>query len=203
MVTYTLGSTTAQKVTLSDLGTATVSATSVTSSQTLILTHIKEPVAGCEKDLTAIATVTVNPKVTPVFTQVDPICKGESFTLPTTSTNSVTGVWSPAINTTATTEYTFTPDAGQCAGTVTMTVTVNPKVTPTFTEIAPICESESFTLSTTSTNSVTGTWSPAINTTATTEYTFTPDAGQCAGTVTMTVTVNPKVTPTFANDFNQ
>ncbi|PIE86541.1 MAG: hypothetical protein CSA03_04815, partial [Bacteroidetes bacterium] len=88
-------------------------------------------------------------------------------------------------------EYTFTPDAGQCAGTATMTVTVTPKIIPIFDQVAAICEGESFTLPTTSTNSVTGTWSPAVNNTTTTEYIFTPDAGQCANTVTMTVTVKP------------
>ena len=46
--------------------------------------------------------------------------------MPATSTNGVTGTWSPAINNTATTTYTFTPSIGQCANTTTMTVTVNP-----------------------------------------------------------------------------
>jgi len=74
-------------------------------------------------------TVTVNAATTPSFTQVAPITVGGSFSLPTTSNNGVTGTWSPAINNQATTTYTFTPDAGQCATTVTMTVTVNPTTT--------------------------------------------------------------------------
>ena len=45
--------------------------------------------------------------------------------LPTTSTNAVTGTWSPAINNLATTLYTFTPTAGLCANTATMTITIN------------------------------------------------------------------------------
>lgn len=75
---------------------------------------------------TCTSTVTVLPNVTSTFTQVAPICSGGSFTLPTTSNNGFTGTWSPAINNTATTEYTFTPDAGQCGGPTTMTVVVNP-----------------------------------------------------------------------------
>ncbi|WP_397363356.1 T9SS type B sorting domain-containing protein [Olleya sp. R77988] len=64
---------------------------------------------------------------TPTFTQVTPICEGGILNaLPTTSDNGITGIWSPALNTTATTEYTFTPDLGQCATTNTMTITVNP-----------------------------------------------------------------------------
>lgn len=125
----------------------------------------------------------------PKFTQVPAICTGDAFTLPTTSNNGITGTWSPAINNTATTTYTFTPDAGQGGVTTTMTVTVNQKDTPTFTQIAPITSGQSFTLPTTSDNGITGTWSPAVNNTATTTYTFTPTAGQCANTTTMTVEV--------------
>ena len=56
-------------------------------------------------------TVTVNPKVDPVFDPIDPICEGGTFTLPATSTNGISGTWSPAIDNAATTTYTFTPDA--------------------------------------------------------------------------------------------
>lgn len=142
-------------------------------------------------------TVTVNQPVTPAFTQIQPICSGGTFTLPTTSTNGITGSWLPAINNTATTTYSFTPDAGQCAGTTQMTVAVNPIITPVFTQVQPICSGGSFTLPATSNNNITGTWLPAINNTATTTYTFTPTAGQCANTVQMTGTVNPIVTPAF------
>ena len=154
------------------------------------------PTAG-QCGLPATMTVVINPAVTPAFTQVAPVCIGTAFTLPTTSTNGITGNWSPAINTSATTTYSFTPTAGQCANATTMTVTVNPNVTPNFVQVAPICSGGSFTLSTTSTNGITGTWSPAINTSATTTYSFTPAAGQCANTTAMTVTVNPNVLPAF------
>ncbi|WP_417197643.1 T9SS type B sorting domain-containing protein [Bizionia sp.] len=153
----------------------------------------------CSQILIDSASVTVNPSVTPVFTQVADICDGEALPpLPTTSDNGVTGTWSPAIDNTTTTTYTFTPDAGQCALTETMTITVNPSVTPTFTQVADVCDGDALPpLPTTSDNGVTGTWSPAIDNTATTTYTFTPDAGQCAVTETMTITVNPSVTPVF------
>ena len=118
--------------------------------------------------------------------------------MPTTSTNGITGTWSPALNNTASTTYTFTPTAGLCANTTTMTIAVTPKVTPTFTQVATICSGATLSaLPTTSTNGITGTWSPALNNTATTTYTFTPAAGLCASTKTMTITVTPKVTPTF------
>ena len=150
-----------------------------------------------------IVTITVNPNVTPTFNAVAPICSGDALAaLPTSSTNAtpITGSWSPALNNTATTTYTFTPDPGQCATTATLTITVNPNVTPTFNAVAPICSGATLLpLPTSSTNAIpiTGTWSPALDNTATTTYTFTPDPGQCATTATLTITVNPNVTPTF------
>ena len=144
-------------------------------------------------------TFTVNAAVTPTFTAVTPICSGATLSaLPTTSTNSVTGTWSPALNNLATTIYTFTPSTGQCANTAPITIVVNPNVIPTFTTVAPICSGATLSaLPTTSNNSVTGTWSPALNNLATTTYTFTPSSGQCAVTAPLTIVVNPKITPTF------
>jgi serine protease inhibitor len=165
---------------------------------TATTTYTFTPTAGlCAT--TATMTITVNPNITPAFTQVAAICNGATLAaLPTTSTNSITGTWSPALNNTATSTYTFTPTAGQCATTATMTITVNPNITPTFTLVAPICNGATLAaLPTTSTNNITGTWSPALNNTATTTYTFTPTAGQCATTATMTITVNPNVAPVF------
>jgi hypothetical protein len=96
------------------------------------------------------------------------------------------------LNNTTTTTYTFTPAAGQCATTETMTITVNPNITPTFTQVPTICSGTTLNaLPTNSTNGIVGTWSPALNNTATTTYTFTPTAGQCATTASMTITVNP------------
>jgi uncharacterized protein (TIGR02145 family) len=128
----------------------------------------------------------------PSFTQVPAICSGGSLAaLPTTSTNGITGTWSPALNTSATTTYTFTPSNSLCSTTASMTITVNPNVIPAFTQVAPICFGVTInSLPTTSTNGITGTWSPELNNTATTTYTFTPTVGQCANTTTMTIVVN-------------
>jgi uncharacterized protein (TIGR02145 family) len=130
--------------------------------------------------------------LSPTFTQVPAICSGGSLAaLPTTSTNGITGTWSPALNTSATTTYTFTPSNSLCSTTASMTITVNPNVIPAFTQVAPICFGVTInSLPTTSTNGITGTWSPELNNTATTTYTFTPTVGQCANTTTMTIVVN-------------
>jgi gliding motility-associated-like protein len=169
-------------------------------NDTVTTTYTFTPTAGQCAD-TATLTITVNPNVKPTFPAVAPICAGTTLTpLPTTSNNNnITGSWSPALNNTATTTYTFTPTAGVCAKTDTLTIIVNPKTIPAFNAVAPICSGSTLAaLPTTSNNGITGTWAPALNNTATTTYTFTPTAGQCAATTTLTITVNQKETPTFA-----
>ncbi|OJV51263.1 MAG: hypothetical protein BGO31_05350 [Bacteroidetes bacterium 43-16] len=157
------------------------------------------PGSGNACDTNFIIDLTVTPLIVPAFNQVAPVCTGAAIAaLPTTSNNGITGSWSPAINNTTTTTYAFTPGAGQCAGTTTMTIVVTPILTPTFTQVAPVCTGAAMNpLPTTSNNGITGTWSPALNNTQTTVYTFTPNAGQCAGTATMSIVVNPVLTPTF------
>ena len=75
-------------------------------------------------NVNGVVTVTAN--ATPSFTQVAAFCSGAVISpLPTTSNNGITGTWSPALNNNQTTTYTFTPTAGQCATTATMTITIN------------------------------------------------------------------------------
>jgi gliding motility-associated-like protein len=171
-----------------------------TVSNTTTGTYTFTPSAG-QCATTTTLTVTVTPNATPTFTAIAPMCSGSTApVLPSTSTNGIVGIWSPStVSNTASGTYTFTPNSSVCAIAVTMSVTVNPNVTPTFTAIAPICSgSTAPVLSTTSNNSITGTWSPAtISNTATGTYTFTPTAGLCATTALLTVIVSPNVTPTF------
>ena len=149
--------------------------------------------------VTSSIDIVVNPIITPFFSAVNPICSGDTLSnLPSTSSNGVTGTWSPAMNNTVTTNYTFTPDAGQCAVTSSIDIVVNPIITPSFSVVNPICSGDTLpNLPSTSSNSITGTWSPAMNNTATTNYTFTPDAGQCAENANMTIEVNSDTAPTF------
>lgn len=144
-------------------------------------------------------TIVVSNVISTTFAQVAPICSGSLLAnLPTTSTNAISGTWLPAINNTQTTLYTFTPNIGQCGTTAQMTIVVNENVTSTFTQVAAICDGELLSnLPTTSDNAVVGTWSPALDNTQTTLYTFTPTIGQCATTAQMTIVVNPFQVPTF------
>lgn len=153
---------------------------------------------GCIDKFSQI--ISVAPSILPIFSQINAICSGESLTpLPTTSTNGIIGSWSPSLNNEATTTYTFTPDAGQCALNTTMTINVNPKTIPSlFTPIAAICSGATLTpIPTTSTNGIIGSWSPSLNNEATTTYTFTPDTGQCALNTSLTVEVKVIPIPTL------
>jgi hypothetical protein len=156
---------------------------------------------------TASISVTVTPQVTPTFNTIGPLCQNSTApALPGISINGITGTWSPlTINTAVagSTTYTFTStDATQCATTASISVTVTPQVTPTFTTIGPLCQNSTApALPGISNNGITGTWSPlTINTAVagSTTYTFTStDATQCATTASISVTVTPQVTPTF------
>ncbi|HEY0046461.1 MAG TPA: T9SS type A sorting domain-containing protein, partial [Flavobacterium sp.] len=167
-------------------------------NNTATTTYTFTPDAG-QCATTATMTITVNQGTIPTFTQVGAICSGATLSaLPTTSNNGITGSWSPALNNTATTTYTFTPATAQCTNTATMTITVIPRENPSFTQVAPICTGATLSaLPTTSMNAISGSWSPALNNTATTTYTFTPATGECANTATMTINVNSSVAPTF------
>ena len=142
---------------------------------------------------TTTMTIMVIQAITPAFAQVDPICMGEVILdLPTTSINGIDGIWSPDLNNTVSTEYTFNPTSGgPCVLVATMTIDVIPQTTPLFTQVEPICIGSSLApLPTTSNDGIRGSWMPSINNLETTLYTFTPDGDQCANPTTMTIVVN-------------
>jgi hypothetical protein len=69
------------------------------------------------------------PTTAPIFTQIASVCSGTTLNpLPTKSENGITGTWYPTLNNTATTTYTFTPNAGQCGSTATMTISIYPAI---------------------------------------------------------------------------
>lgn len=147
------------------------------------------------------SNITINPN-TPIFSAIAPICTGATKPiLPLASNNGIIGTWSPAtVNNTASATYTFTPTLGQCAAITALAIVVNPNVIPTFTAIAPICSGQNLApLPTTSNNGITGIWTPSkINNTTSGTYTFTPMAGQCATSSTLSILVNPKPNPIIA-----
>ena len=95
---------------------------------------------GCTSPPSQSVSTTVLPIVTPTFNQVQAICSGGNINLPITSNNNISGTWTPVINNTTTTTYTFTPNTGQCANTATMTVTVNQLPTVTLASFNSVCD---------------------------------------------------------------
>ena len=151
-------------------------------------------------------TITVTSGTTPTFTAVTNVCQNATPpVLPTTSTNSITGTWSPAVSTAAvgTATYTFTPTAGQCASTTTLTVTTIAPTVPTFNAVSAVClNSTAPVLPSNSTNTtpIPGTWSPTVSTAVagSAVYTFTPASGQCATTANLSILTTTTILPTFA-----
>ena len=179
----------------------------------VVLTVTAVGAPSCVLNPTLTATCTTRCTIVPVpnFPAIAPFCSGSvPPVLAATSPNGISGTWSPAvINNTASGNYVFTPNTVlfPCATTQTLTVTVNPLVTPSFTTIpTTVCQNATAPiLPPKSTNSIdiTGTWSPAVvNTTVLgpVTYTFNPAPGQCVSSTPTTVTINivPVVAPNFA-----
>ncbi|MGB1730243.1 MAG: hypothetical protein ACPHF2_09605, partial [Crocinitomicaceae bacterium] len=90
----------------STTATLTTFTPSVTSGSVFITATATSP--ACSLPAEETIELTVVSSITPEFDSVDPICSGNTFTLPSTSNNGITGTWSPAIDNTITTTYTFT-----------------------------------------------------------------------------------------------
>ncbi len=159
-------------------------------------------------------SLTVNPNLVPTFDPVTPICIGTPLTaLPTTSLNGFTGSWSPTLNNTATTTYTFTPTIGLCATTANLTITVIPQNTVAAGTNQTVCINTLLTnialgttIATGATFSglpagVTGSWLGNVATisgiptvSGTFNYTVTTTGGCPPASTTGTITVTPQNT---------
>src|SRR5690554_586589 len=114
----------------SNTAVATIDGSGVVSSIGAGITTITYDFNGC----TQTVDITVDVEVIPTFNAVPDFCENTtSPVLPTTSTNGINGVWSPATvsNLPGLTTYTYTPDNGVCATNQTMDITVEPN--PVFT----------------------------------------------------------------------
>ena len=92
--------------------------------------------APCVSD-SSVATVTTSSIVVPQFSEVAAFCSGAvAPILPLVSNNGITGTWTPStIDNTQSGAYTFTPDPGQSAVSVTLSIIVIPS--PTATVVVP------------------------------------------------------------------
>ena len=149
--------------------------------------------------------MSVTPLTTPVFDPVAPLCQ---YSIPpellSVSLNGVNGSWNPALinsSVAGTLTYTFTPDAGVCATTITLDITIDPQIIPEFDPIGPLCiNSTAPELSSVSLNGINGIWNPpTINTAVagTSTYTFKPFIGLCAAIFSFDITITGQLLPEF------
>jgi gliding motility-associated-like protein len=166
------------------------------------------PAVGCP--VPAQHTVNIIPQTQPVFSLLDSLCPGTSYVLPTQSTNGISGAWSPAFNSQATTTYTFTPTTynviNGCPASATHTVFVAPNFTPSFGLPTALCIGAAYTLPSVSNEGLSGAWSQPFNNQQTTSYTFSPistgltaisQGVVCPVSGVYTIGINTPVTPTF------
>ena len=175
------------------------------SNPTLFIRRVSFGFGTCAANAFSNVVIITNHPTSVIFNATllpTTICNGSNtFTLPTTSSNGIIGTWNVAtINNTTSANYTFTPAAGYCLPPFVYNLTVTNNLVPVFNSIQPVCQGESFTLPLTSVNGVSGLWSPSINNSETTTYTFTPTTNGCStNLVTMTVVINPIPTISFEN----
>jgi hypothetical protein len=138
---------------------------------------------GCSATSTA-TTVTISSLPTATITSggSTSICQGSTVVLNANTGTGLTYQWknngtnisgATTASYSATTAGSYTvvvTNSNICSATSTVTtVTVNTNVIPTFTEVAPVCSGGSLsTLPTTSINNISGTWTPEVNNTNTT-----------------------------------
>ena len=148
---------------------------------------------------------------TPTFVNIEPFCEGSiAPILPLISTNGFSGIWNPAtISNTTSNQYTFTPNANQCANSKTISVTVNSLPTVNAGDDVSIVAGLSTPL--TATGATSYEWSPStgLNVTnaasvvasplLTTTYTVTgASASNCFAQDQVVVTVNQPTIASFS-----
>ncbi|WP_395043461.1 fibronectin type III domain-containing protein, partial [Flavobacterium sp.] len=172
---------------------------------TFVYTFTPDAITSQSCAISTTISISIIAPIVTTFNAIAAICINDvAPLLPTISNEGFAGTWNPAIIDTTTAGifvYTFTPNSEICATTATLNITINALTVPLFNSIPNICKDlVAPALSTTSINGYTGTWSPATIDTSvvgTFVYTFTPDAGQCAVTTTLSVTIDaPSIVPT-------
>ena len=95
-----------------------------TSAEGIYSIIVRDTVGNCISNAATTAVV-LAPAIRPSFAPLPEQCRGTPPpVLPTTSQNGVAGSWSPAVQTNTTATYYFTPAAGICAYTDSLTLTI-------------------------------------------------------------------------------
>lgn len=165
------------------------------NSQTATYTYFPD-VTSCVNQQTV--TIQVAQYQNPTFNIPTTQCQDSQYSLPSTSNNGFSGVWSPIFNNQTNTTYTFTPNSGQCANTINTAIEIIQNLNPTFNIVESICFGDPLApLPNQSSNNINGTWSPATNNQTTTTYVFTPNPDQCASSTTHEIEVIEVISPSF------
>jgi gliding motility-associated-like protein len=175
--------------------------------------------ASVSCDSTTHECFTISPApstVIPTFTQIPAFCQGTTApTLPTTSTNSVTGTWNSTVSniTIGSTIYTFTPTTGQCALNATMSITVNPSITASIVGNTPLCGGQQLQLNAFPNSAVSYAWSgpngysllsqnvvisSATSSNAGMYIVTVTGVGGCSGTASYNAVINLATPPTYS-----
>ncbi len=102
----------------------------IAGSVSLTLTAFGQGDEGtCDPSSSSMTLILITQTV-PEFDPIGPLCHlSDPPELPSTSINGITGTWDPPVISTATTgstDYTFTPDAGQCAKLQSLSIIITP-----------------------------------------------------------------------------
>ena len=217
IVTYNINGGADETVVLTG-GIATISQTASTGTMVINLTSVS--LGTCTNALTVSSAVNVNPLPTAsIAGNNSPVCVGSdgSFDITGTPDATLTYQIDGAANQTLTLSAAGTGTVNitnlsaastltlisisdiNCSNTLnaTSTISVNSLTTPSFNQYGPFCKGAPLPqvmLPNTSIEGITGTWNPAMLSTADTgsiSHVFTPDPNQCASPFTMIVVVNP------------
>jgi gliding motility-associated-like protein len=151
-------------------------------------------------------TVQIVPQTTPLFNFATSLCQNDNLLFPVSTQTGAFGTWTPAFNNQSTTTYTFTPTISSpalgCPTSAQHTVNIIPSTVPTFNLLDSICLNGQLTFPAVSTNSISGTWSPAFDNQNSTTYTFTPSISTlalgCPSTTQHTVNIISPTVSTFS-----
>jgi hypothetical protein len=139
-----------------------------------------DKVLGCEVSSILLEGASSTPGATVQWSGPGILSGGSTFT--------------PNVNAAGTYVLTVTNPSNGCSATDAVIVTAEPKVTPSFAPIPGICIDESAPLlPNISTEGISGTWNPStVSNTSSGTYTFTPNPGQCAESISINIEVFPE-----------
>ena len=188
--------------------TGTWSPSSINTTVAGTFTYTFTPNDPSQCGIVTTMNITITLQISPTITRIGPLCQNSiPPTLPGTSLEGITGTSDPSsISTTVARNihlYLYPNNPFQCGIVTTMSITITPQVTPTFTQIGPLCQNSiPPTLPGISLGKHSRDMEPVIDKynggRGSFIYTFTPDdPSQCGIVTSMSITITPQVTPTF------